>query len=730
MLQMKQSKIYICLATCAVVWGMLSSCEDKLYNEGNGVTPTLTARYLGVEGDGFTFSAEGGNGLFTVEAMNTPWKLNIADDWLTSELLEGSYEGTGLVGITAVSNPSTYYRVSVMALEADLTDNSYTYSKQLPVIQYGTEPEASVPYNPMTCPATGGTYTIPVTTNSPSFTTSTDQSWIKVSQEGTVVTMTLTDNTTSNTRSGHIYFDIDCQQFANSVTTKRFYMEVLQTPPAITATTERLSFNENAGSAVIAFTSDLPWTAYASHSWIQVDPESGLAGESDVTVSVTANGEAKSRTGYVYLKMATGTVEIPVYQAGLYLDASPGGMTFESGESTQILSVKTNLSFWSVLEHPDWASVTPESGETGVHELKVTVAENNETQMRYGKLVIGNKGLGLSYTVELKQNGKRFGQLDTQLQFENTASSATVDITTDGSWVASTTNDWITLAPMSGKGNGVLTVSVQANQTDNTRQGVVSVAVGGTVQTMNVIQKGRYFTIDRNTTATLPSTGGNIELGVTTNQAWKAGLQNHSSWLSLSATEGAGNAKLTIKVNDNPSLESRSETVVFTPDNKQGVKLIVTQNGRQLAVSTSSVAFFYRGGEATPVTVSTDGTFRAETSTGADWLTLTTSGNLLHLSAKAYDGTGQRTASVYVYLTGLVGDQAEAKMAEIRVTQYTKGSQFIRNEYNDDVRMEVVYKDGTVVVRNDYDEDTDLNDSPDDMMDVDRKDYEDDTSLE
>ena len=343
---------------------------------------------------------------------------------------------------------------------------------------------------------------------------------------------------------------------------------------------------------------------------------------------------------------------------------------------------------------------------------------------------MGNQGLSLADTLWVTQEGKSFGPLETVLQFENVASSNTLDISTDGDWTVTTSDGWITVAPSSGHGNGQVTVTVEANETDNERTGLLSVAVGGTVQYVNVVQKGRYFTIDRGPSASLPSKGGTIELGIATNQAWTAAVKNQSSWLALSATQGQGDAKLVISAQDNSSLESRTDTIVFTPANKQGVKLAVKQAGRYLKTDAQAVSFFYKGGTSAPVTVSTDGTFRVEKSSGADWLVVATNNNLLMFTAEPYSGNDKRTATVSLYLTGLSGDASEAKMVDIVVTQYSKNTQFVRDDYGEDVRLDVTYKDGALIIRSDYGEDKDLSPAPGTSGEISRDDYGTDQNLE
>ena len=250
------------------------------------------------------------------------------------------------------------------------------------------------------------------------------------------------------------------------------------------------------------------------------------------------------------------------------------------------------------------------------------------------------------------------------------------------------------------------------------------------MQYVNVVQKGRYFTIDRGPSASLPSKGGTIELGIATNQAWTAAVKNQSSWLALSATQGQGDAKLVISAQDNSSLESRTDTIVFTPANKQGVKLAVKQAGRYLKTDAQAVSFFYKGGTSAPVTVSTDGTFRVEKSSGADWLVVATNNNLLMFTAEPYSGNDKRTATVSLYLTGLSGEASEAKMVDIVVTQYSKNTQFVRDDYGEDVRLDVTYKDGALIIRSDYGEDKDLSPAPGTSGEISRDDYGTDQNLE
>lgn len=716
--------------------GLTVSCNDELYMGGVGVVPATKAYYLYTNMLGFNLPDTVTElSTFGVECRNVPWRLDVADEWLKVSPAEGTGEDTfSIVSVGADVNPSTYYRYSVFSLESAIDTTVYRYSQQIWAEQQGnTGTSLTVSCEvPLRVSASAASETFTVETNAPKFDLRTDVDWLQATASGNEVTFSVEANTTEDVRVGYIYFDTYRQEWqSSSPTIYTYYLEVRQESPEYSLSESSLAFRNTASTKTVTLYCDLGWTASTTDSWIQVSPSSGSAGTVELSVSVTENGGVEERSGAVNLHVdGDFLIEIPVKQSGLYMDMTESRFDFESGAASRTVSMSTNLSFWNVLEKPSWVSVSPESGEAGEHTLTINVEDNPNTTKREGRVVVGNQGLSLADTLWVTQEGKSFGPLETVLQFENVASSNTLDISTDGDWTVTTSDGWITVAPSSGHGNGQVTVTVEANETDNERTGLLSVAVGGTVQYVNVVQKGRYFTIDRGPSASLPSKGGTIELGIATNQAWTAAVKNQSSWLALSATQGQGDAKLVISAQDNSSLESRTDTIVFTPANKQGVKLAVKQAGRYLKTDAQAVSFFYKGGTSAPVTVSTDGTFRVEKSSGADWLVVATNNNLLMFTAEPYSGNDKRTATVSLYLTGLSGEASEAKMVDIVVTQYSKNTQFVRDDYGEDVRLDVTYKDGALIIRSDYGEDKDLSPAPGTSGEISRDDYGTDQNLE
>ncbi|MBC3847447.1 polysaccharide lyase family 7 protein [Winogradskyella echinorum] len=65
-----------------------------------------------------------------------------------------------------------------------------------------------------------------------------------------------------------------------------------------------------------------------------------------------------------------------------------------------------------------------------------------------------------------------------------------VTVTSNVSWVVSVDADWITTTPSNGTDNGIFGIYVEANPTENSREGIVTVSGSGISRTMTVIQAG------------------------------------------------------------------------------------------------------------------------------------------------------------------------------------------------------------------------------------------------
>lgn len=645
--------IYILIMGVAT---FLAGCDDSYPRDNQSLKPSLTARYLYCAENALDFGYKASSQSISIESVNTSWRLSNAANWLDISQLSGNADAS--VSVSATENPSCdAVRTSVLTLRSDVS--GYDYSKDIDITQ-----AVAVPYlnlsetGEISFVATGESKTVNVSSNF-DYTVSSSESWMTVtkSSDNQTITLRAEANPTAARRRAYIYIEgklgetIYVSQEAAGMTSS-------QTDP-ISVPVEGSSYN-------IQLKSDAPWTASSgSYSWISVTPSQGDAGTSNIVLEVAPNSTTSARTGYVQFMIGTTKlVEIKIEQVGIYLDASPTALTFDADACSRDITVSSNRE-WKVLSKPSWIKTSAESIK-GDGTLTLSVDDYKYTTSRKDIVTIGIEGLSIKQDIEVTQSGRTFDNLVGTLQYIASAGSQNFTITTDGSWTAISSESWLTLSPASGKGTTVVTATAAENTTDEERQAAVTVKVGDTEQTILVTQKAHYLTLTPNQFDALPSTGGSHELTIGTDDSWKA--TTNASWITLNPESGTGDIVVTATVADNPSINSRRETVNITPSYATAVKAVILQNARYMTVNTSNIYFFYRGGESDPVEVNTDGGFNVTTIDS--WLTIKLNGNTFTITATENDTEDKREGKIEVSLTGLV--EGQSKVIEIPVIQCAK----------------------------------------------------------
>ena len=653
----------------------LAGCDDSYPRDNQSLKPSLTARYLYCAENALDFGYKASSQSISIESVNTSWRLSNAADWLSQ--LSGNADAS--VSVSATENPSCdAVRTSVLTLRSDVS--GYDYSKDIDVTQ-----AVAVPYlnlsetGEISFLATGESKTVNVSSNF-DYTVSSSESWMTVtkSSDNKTITLRAEANPTAARRRAYIYIEgklgetIYVSQEAAGMTSS-------QTDP-ISVPVEGSSYN-------IQLKSDAPWTASSgSYSWISVTPSQGDAGTSNVVLEVAPNSTTSARTGYVQFKIGTTKlIEIKIEQVGIYLDVSTNKVSFDADACSRDITVSSNRE-WKVLSKPSWINA-PEESVRGDGTLTLSVDDYNNTSSRKDVVTIGIEGLSIKQDIEVTQSGRTFENLVGSLQFIASENSQKFTVTTDGSWTASSSESWLTLSPASGKGNAEVTATVAENTTDGVREAAITVKVGETEQTILVSQKAHYLTLTPTQFDALPSTGGSHELTVGTDDSWKA--TTNASWIALSPESGTGDIVVTATVADNPSINSRRETVNITPSYATEVKAVILQNARYMTVNTHDIYFFYDGGESDPVEVTTDGTYSVTTSDS--WLTIRQNGNTFTVTATENTTAEKREGKVVVSLTGLV--EGESKVIEIPVVQRIKSQGPGKDDFTPDEDWSVVAGD-------------------------------------
>ena len=201
----------------------------------------------------------------------------------------------------------------------------------------------------------------------------------------------------SETREGTIAFNYgaDAPKVIKLVH-KKFEAELALSVSELTATATAVFQNP-----VVTVTANGPWTAEISDSWIAVDKEEGVAGETQVTVYVRPNETGADRSGTVTFTNRSKTAILTVKQGNEFVKTSVEKISTSELEAT--FEVSANVD-WTITSSEAWATVTPAEGNSNA-TVKVTMAEIPAgTESRTAKLTIAAKNIeGISTVVDLEQ---------------------------------------------------------------------------------------------------------------------------------------------------------------------------------------------------------------------------------------------------------------------------------------------------------------------------------------
>ena len=164
---------------------------------------------------------------------------------------------------------------------------------------------------------------------------------------------------------------------------------------------------------------------------------------------------------------------------------------------------------------------------------------------------------------------------DKSLDFSYLGESKYLNITINQSWKATCSANWVTIKDPEGKNSGKITISAEANPSDESRSATVIISYGSKNDYVNITQQGvPSLKLSKNKVdfEATPSYGQTIT--ITCNRRWYA--LSDKDWLSVSPTYYDGDGNLTLTATSNPTMDERYATV--TVSSECGTKTIdVTQ---------------------------------------------------------------------------------------------------------------------------------------------------------
>ena len=588
---MKERLTYILLLLIILI-----GCSDSVEYNPDDYTPSLRARYLNASQKSFDLPDAGEyHQNFSVLSIDTSWGFTDIMDWIQLSVTEGvKSEDVELSVEENLSGDNN--RLGVFYIES--RDLDWNCSTPISVFQPAAAPYASPAESAFTFNGGSASQEVAVITNC-TWDCNTDVDWITPirNDESKMLVMSVAENLSDKPRNGHIYLTFNGKMLSS--------IDIMQKPSEVTMAADTLYFENVAGAYELKLVSEASWTANTSHSWLEVSPDSGSAGEAVIRISALENYSIYDRLGYVYIRTGeVDKVEIPIHQIGLYLELDQTDLHFTSHVGEQSLGITSNTS-WVVESCPEWITVSEQAGE-GSRNITVKVDDNPNVTSRKATVVITHVGLDLSARLTVNQDGKEFnyGAVST-LECSDKAQQLLVNVTTDGKWEAISNDSWLSVSPASMTGSSELIVFVEENVTDESRTGSVTLTIGDQSYTLTVIQSGKYFTIEYSETD-FTSKGTNLSIEVVTNDRWTASVEDGAKWITLSQTSGEGAVTLIAAISDNPSINKRSTNIIIETPNGKSVKIPVSQAARYMVVDNQALNFFSVESTSDDITISTD----------------------------------------------------------------------------------------------------------------------------
>ena len=659
---MKVCRIYKIILFVSIL--LCVGCEEHIYR--SDVTPSLVPRFLSVDKSEVAASSANAYSVgLAVKSENTPWLFEGYPSWLSLNPNQGSTHQNVSVNFTenVSADTSRYAIFSFMDDVEDWDYNRMIIARQPSAIAYVTLSQKKFNVLGAACQ-----YDVEIYSNA-AWRVQHTCSWISTEIAESSLSIEVQENNTGDYREAYIYvYAADC--------TETIFLS--QAPANATVTEEFLSFSNQAASAKLSITSEASWYATVSASWIQITPESGTAGTTEVIIDVAPNVNVATRKGYVSFRCSNVAelLTMEIEQTGLFLEIDTEELLFDALECVKELHVNSNAE-WVITSAPKWVAPSISKG-SGNATISIRTEENPSTYERTGFLVLESPGLSLSAKIKLVQKGKTFALGTDVLEFSDKASTNTVDVITDGTWVTQCDADWITLSPHSASGNSTLSVSVTENIDESERLAIVRMTVSDKSIELLILQQGKYLSLD-NTQLLFPTKGGSMNLYVATNDSWRAQLKGSAEWLKMSTMQGEGAMDVVLSATDNASVNERSDVLSITTKNNLTIELPIKQEARRLSVSVSDILFFSRGGTSEPIIIETNGEYKI--SQVGEWFTISRTGNTFVVTALNNNTKDWREGCITIAMTDLVEGSIEIT---IPVKQVQVGCSFTLSGFGND----------------------------------------------
>ena len=243
------------------------------------------------------------------------------------------------------------------------------------------------------------------------------------------------------------------------------------------------------GSVEVALKSNGEWTVSSSAEWLAVTPTSGN-GNATLTLTADAN-TMESRSAQITASTKDNTAVLTVTQQAprYYINVTPKEIRCDAEGGEYTIQVSSNIN-WTV-SVPQWiTSSVSEGSNDGTVTLTISRIEGDFSESRDVEVFIGNLlTFDKVHVVQALDPVLGIEISPSVLEFVCTGETKTVAITTEDTWTASATAEWIGLDQSEGQGDATVSVTLGENPEFVQRQATVAFVTAGGVQTTLIVRQ-------------------------------------------------------------------------------------------------------------------------------------------------------------------------------------------------------------------------------------------------
>ena len=513
-------------------------------------------------------------------SANVAWSATVSADWLTISPSSGE-AGKNSVKVEVEENRTGQPRSATITI----SDKESTQKVSVTVRQEALKASLTVSPESLEFSANKGEEMLNVTSNT-DWVITKDAEWITLdSDKGkglATIAAGVTENTSLTSRTGSITVSTTDGSVKKTVSVRQSGADVI-------FTIDKNEFNVAAvgESFSVKVTHNIGYKINSQPEWVKQTGKVPSGNTDTYTFTAEANTSTEAREGViVFCNDNNECVPVTVKQAGANatLSVSPAELTFTAKAEAKSLNVTSNIA-WTATSSASWAKINAASGN-GNAQVTVTAEENTAITQRSATVTIKTADGKATATVKVTQSAANviFSVDKNEHSVAAAGGDFTVKVTRNIGYKINSQPDWVKQTDKVPSGNtDTYTFAAEANTSTEAREGVIVFCNDNNeCVPVTVKQVGANATLSVSPASmTFTAKSESKTFTVTSNTDWT--MTSDAAWVKLSATDGSGNAQVTVTAEENTATKQRIATITLkTKDGKTTATVKLSQNGADI----------------------------------------------------------------------------------------------------------------------------------------------------